>query len=254
MGRAIKLVLYYFAYQLAFTFLVGLPVGIIKVMNEISENDNLAYAAGKNTASMTGLVMVLAGIAMIWHLIYFKYVQFNKTSWTEVPAKTILLSIPFIIAAMFICNVASEFIELPNLVEDTFIGMSRNVFGIIAIAVMAPLVEELLFRGAIEGHFLQTGKRPGMAILLSALIFGLIHVNPAQVPFAFCLGLVFGWLYYRTGSIIPGMIGHFLNNSLATIAMATSTQEELNEKTVDMIGATPTYILLAASIIILVGM
>lgn len=119
---------------------------------------------------MTGLVMVLAGIAMIWHLIYFKYVQFNKTSWTEVPAKTILLSIPFIIAAMFICNVASEFIELPNLVEDTFIGMSRNVFGIIAIAVMAPLVEELLFRGAIEGHFLQTGKRPGMAILLSALI------------------------------------------------------------------------------------
>ena len=254
MGRAIKLVLYYFAYQLAFTFLVGLPAGIIKVMNEISENDNLAYAAGKNTASMTGLVMVLAGIAMIWHLIYFKYVQFNKTSWTEVPAKTILLSIPFIIAAMFICNVASEFIELPNLVEDTFIGMSRNVFGIIAIAVMAPLVEELLFRGAIEGHFLQTGKRPGMAILLSALIFGLIHVNPAQVPFAFCLGLVFGWLYYRTGSIIPGMIGHFLNNSLATIAMATSTQEELNEKTVDMIGATPTYILLAAAIIILVGM
>ena len=240
MGRAIKLVLYYFAYQLAFTFLVGLPAGIIKVMNEISENDNLAYAAGKNTASMTGLVMVLAGIAMIWHLIYFKYVQFNKTSWTEVPAKTILLSIPFIIAAMFICNVASEFIELPNLVEDTFIGMSRNVFGIIAIAVMAPLVEELLFRGAIEGHFLQTGKRPSMAILLSALIFGLIHVNPAQVPFAFCLGLVFGWL--------------FLNNSLATIAMATSTQEELNEKTVDMIGATPTYILLAAAIIILVGM
>ena len=149
MGRAIKLVLYYFAYQLAFTFLVGLPAGIIKVMNEISENDNLAYAAGKNTASMTGLVMVLAGIAMIWHLIYFKYVQFNKTSWTEVPAKTILLSIPFIIAAMFICNVASEFIELPNLVEDTFIGMSRNVFGIIAIAVMAPLVEELLFRKPI---------------------------------------------------------------------------------------------------------
>ena len=160
MGRAIKLVLYYFAYQLAFTFLVGLPAGIIKVMNEISENDNLAYAAGKNTASMTGLVMVLAGIAMIWHLIYFKYVQFNKTSWTEVPAKTILLSIPFIIAAMFICNVASEFIELPNLVEDTFIGMSRNVFGIIAIAVMAPLVEELLFVEPLKGISCKPEKDP----------------------------------------------------------------------------------------------
>lgn len=254
MGRAIKLVLYYFAYQLAFTFLVGLPAGIIKAMNEISGNGSLAYATGKNVASMTGLVMVLAGIAMIWHLIHFKYVKFNKASWTEVPVKTILLSIPFIIAAMFICNMASEFLELPNPMENTFIGMSRNVFGIIAIAVMAPLVEELLFRGAIEGHFLQTGKRPSVAILLSALIFGLIHVNPAQIPFAFCLGLVFGWLYYRTGSVIPGMIGHFLNNSLATIALATSTKEELNEKTIDMIGATPTYILLAVAVVILTGM
>ena len=60
---------------------------------------------------------------------------------------------------------------------------------------MAPLVEELLFRGAIEGHFLQTGKRPGMAILLSALIFGLIHVNPAQVPFASV------WDWYSDGFI-----------------------------------------------------
>ena len=107
---------------------------------------------------MTGLVMVLAGIAMIWHLIYFKYVQFNKTSWTEVPAKTILLSIPFIIAAMFICNVASEFIELPNLVEDTFIGMSRNVFGIMPLR-HGTSVEELLFRGAIEGQFPANRKK-----------------------------------------------------------------------------------------------
>lgn len=125
--------------------------------------------------------MVLAGIAMTWHLIHFKYVKFNKASWTEVPARTILLSIPFIIAAMFICNIANEFIELPNLMENTFMGMSRNIFGILAIAFMAPLVEELLFREAIEGHLLQSGKKPKTAIILSALIFGLIHINPAQV-------------------------------------------------------------------------
>ena len=50
------------------------------------------------------------------------------------------------------------------------------------------------------------------------------------------------------------MIGHFLNNFLATIIMATSTKEEMNEKTVDMIGATPTYILLAVAIVTLTGM
>lgn len=254
MKRAIKLVLYYFAYQLAFTFIVGLPAGIIKAINEVSGNDSMAYATGKNVASMTGITMILAGIAMIWHLLHFKYVKFNKESWTEVPIKTILLSIPFIVAAMFTFNVASEFIELPNIMENTFMGMSRNIFGIIAIAIMAPLVEELLFRGAIEGHMLQTGRKPKTAIFLSALIFGIIHINPAQVPFAFCIGLVFGWLYYRTGSVIPGMIGHFLNNSIATVIMATSTKEEMNQKTVDIIGTTPTCLLLLLAIAIFIGM
>lgn len=253
MGRAIKLVLYYFAYQLVFIFIIATSASIMEAINGAGIEE-IAYAAGKNTATMTGLAMVLSGIAMTWHLIHFKYVTFNKASWSAVPGKTILLSIPFIVAAMFTFNIASEFVELPNLMEDTFMGMSRNVFGILAIAVMAPLVEELLFRGAIEGHFLQTGKTPRMAIFLSALIFGIIHINPAQVPFAFCIGAVFGWLYYRTGSVIPGMIGHFLNNSIATVLMATSTKEEMNQKTVDMIGATPTYILLVLAIAVFIGM
>lgn len=254
MGRAIKLVLYYFAYQIAFTFLVGIPASVVKVMNEMPASEDLAYAVGKNTASMTGITMLLAGIAMTWHLIHFNYVKFNKASWTEVPSRTILLSIPFVMAAMFVFNIASELIKLPNLMEDTFMGMSRNLFGILSIAIMAPLVEELLFRGAIEGHLLKSGKSPRNAILLSALIFGIIHINPAQVPFAFCIGAVFGWLYYRTGSVIPGMIGHFLNNAIATIIMGTSTSEEMNRTTADMIGTIPTYILLALALAVFVGM
>ncbi|MDE6181451.1 MAG: CPBP family intramembrane metalloprotease [Phocaeicola sp.] len=254
MGRSIKLVLYYFVYQVAFTFLVGIPASVVKVMNEMPTSEDLAYAIGKNTASMTGVAMVLAGIAMTWHLIHFNYVKFNKASWTEVPARTILLSIPFIMAAMFVFNIASELAKLPNLMEDTFMGMSRNLFGILSIAIMAPLVEELLFRGAIEGHLLKSGKSPRNAILLSSLIFGIIHINPAQVPFAFCIGLVFGWLYYRTGSVVPGMIGHFLNNAIATVIMGTSTHEEMNRTTAELIGAAPTYTLLALALIVFIGM
>lgn len=250
MGRSIKLVLYYFAYQLLFLYLVGL----IKTVIEWTATGELDFSATQSTIATAGIAMILSGIAMIWHLIHFNYVKFNKASWTEVPVRTILLSIPFIVAAMFTFNIASEFIELPNIMENTFMGMSRNLFGILSIAVMAPLVEELLFRGAIEGYLLQKGKTPSMAIFLSALIFGIIHVNPAQVPFAFCIGLVFGWLYYRTGSIIPGIIGHFLNNSIATFLMATSTKEEMNQKTVDLIGTIPTYCLWLAAIIISVGM
>lgn len=254
MGRAIKLVLFYFAYQLGITYLIGFPIGFIKAINNTSGTESIAYAAGHNVAGMTGILMVLAGIAMVWHLIHFNYVKFNKATWNEIPVKTILLSIPFIVAAMFIANIASETIELPNWMEDTFIGLSKSFFGLVSIVIMAPLVEELLFRGAIEGHFLQEGRTPKMAIFLSALIFGIIHINPAQVPFAFFLGLIFGWLYYRTGSVVPGMVGHFLNNLIAAIGIATSTKEELSQKTVDLIGTWPTYILFAIAIVVFIGM
>ena len=69
---------------------------------------------------------------------------------------------------------------------------------------MAPLVEELLFRGAIQGYMLREGMKPLNAILIASAIFGTVHMNPIQVPFAFAIGLIFGWLYYSTGSVIPG--------------------------------------------------
>ena len=58
-----------------------------------------------------------------------------------------------------------------------------------------------------------------MAILIASLLFGVVHMNPAQIPFAFLLGAMFGWLYYRTGSLLPGIIGHVLNNSIAAVSM-----------------------------------
>jgi membrane protease YdiL (CAAX protease family) len=138
--------------------------------------------------------------------------------------------------------------------QDTFRAMSRNVFGIISIAIMAPLVEELLFRGAIQGYMLRKGMKPLNAILIASAIFGIVHMNPIQIPFAFAIGLIFGWLYYRTGSVVPGIIGHFINNSIACIQMATLTEEEFNTKTIEWLGAGPTYALFALSLAVMIGM
>ena len=251
MKRAIKLVIYYFCYQLLFTTLITLPSVWIQLMN--NGGDVNAFTGTDAATNTTGLTMVLSGIVMIWHLIHFKYIKFNLQSFKEVAAKTIWLSIPLILGAMTFFNICSEIIALPNWMEDEFVGMSRNVLGAISIAIMAPLVEELLFRGAIEGHLLKQGKSPVAAILISSLIFGIVHINPAQVPFAFAIGAVFGWLYYRTGSVVPGIIGHFINNSIATIQMMVLSKEELNTKTVDLIGEGPTYALFAASLILMVG-
>lgn len=238
MTCVVKLILYYFLYQLLLTFPVNLVVEVCHFP----------------TINATGITMILSGVLMIRHLLRFGYVDFGLKNLGEVSVKTILLSLPFLLAGMFFFNLCSEFVPLPNLLENTFMDMSRNVFGILSITVMAPLVEELLFRGAIEGHLLKQGKRPAVAILVSALLFGLVHINPAQVPFAFAIGSLFGWLYYRTGSVIPGVIGHFLNNSIAVVTMALQTPEELGVRTVDWLGKGSTYALLLLSAVVMVGM
>ena len=252
MGRICKLVIYYFLYQFLFTAIIALPSTWIQIMN--NGGDVSSFTPGEITITTTGIAMVLSGIAMIWHLIHFKYVKFNLKSFGEIPSKTIVLSIPFIVAGMVFINLCSEFLDLPDMMQETFRGMSRNVFGILSITIMAPLVEELLFRGAIQGYLHQKGMKPLHAILIASAIFGIVHMNPIQIPFAFAIGTIFGWLYYRTGSLVPGIVGHFINNSIACIQMATMTEEEFNIKTIEWLGEGPTYALFAISFVGLIGM
>ena len=252
MGRICKLVIYYFLYQFLFTAIIALPSTWIQIMN--NGGDVSSFTPGEITITTTGIAMVLSGIAMIWHLIHFKYVKFNMKSFSEISGKTVGLSIPFIVAGMVFINLCSEFLDLPDMMQETFRGMSRNVFGILSITIMAPLVEELLFRGAIQGYMHRKGMKPLHAILIASAIFGIVHMNPIQIPFAFAIGLIFGWLYYRTGSLVPGIVGHFINNSIACIQMATMTEEEFNTKTIEWLGEGPTYALFALSFAVMIGM
>jgi membrane protease YdiL (CAAX protease family) len=90
---------------------------------------------------------------------------------------------------------------------------SHPISGPLALVVIAPLTEELIFRGLIlRGLLARTNPR--RAIVISALLFALIHVNPWQFPTAFVAGLVLGWAYFRTGSLTLCMAGHALHNSI----------------------------------------
>ena len=75
------------------------------------------------------------------------------------------------------------------------------------------MVEELLFRGALQGLMRPSGS--AAAIFGPALLFGLLHLDLAQGLTAFACGVFLGWLAERSGSILPGMLLHFCNNTLA---------------------------------------
>jgi membrane protease YdiL (CAAX protease family) len=82
---------------------------------------------------------------------------------------------------------------------------------------LAPLAEELVFRGAVLRALLRWNSRHWVGISISALLFALIHMNPAQMPHAFLIGLLLGWMYYRTDSIVPGVVYHWVNNTVAYV-------------------------------------
>lgn len=123
------------------------------------------------------------------------------------------------VAAAFVTEPVSML--LPEMSEDTKLAMERMLAGplwavLLSVSVFAPFFEEWLCRGIILRGLLAKMK-PGQAIAVSALVFGLIHMNLWQAIPAFIIGLILGYVYYKTGSLKLTMLMHCVNNTLSVI-------------------------------------
>jgi uncharacterized protein len=162
---------------------------------------------------IAGLLTVAAGVVLVG------FSPQNLLQSLEFRSRAIL---PVIFCAFGLAILSSE---LGNLLEsiqpispeytkmfDNL--MSQNFFGLLfAVAVIAPLTEEFLFRGVIQDG-LQLTHRTQTAILTSAILFGLVHGLPWLILNAFLLGLFFSWLKLKTGSLGPGVLAHAVYNAI----------------------------------------
>ena len=82
---------------------------------------------------------------------------------------------------------------------------------LLAVGILAPVAEELVFRGLLFGR-LKDWMNPGTAVLISSLIFGIYHGNMVQLVYAFLLGSLFAFMYYRTGTLWAAVAGHVAAN------------------------------------------
>lgn len=189
------------------------------------------------TTLLTGVVSILV-IRLALKSINFK--DAFKPSGARNPHNwgTGLIALTGALAALFGINLLSEQLALPNLMEDEFLDMSQSLIGAISIGVGAPIIEELVFRESITGHLLRNGYKPWMAIAYSALAFGIIHINPAQIPFAALIGIVLGILYWRTRNIWLCSIVHIANNSFAVYEMNRLGEKAKDYSYSDMLGGT----------------
>ena len=111
---------------------------------------------------------------------------------------------------------------LPVVADNTkelFEQLLSSAKGFVVLAIIAPITEEIVFRGAVLGALKEASKNKWTAIIISALFFAVAHFNPAQFTHALLIGILLGWLCVRTGSIIPGILIHIINNGAAFVIM-----------------------------------
>ena len=180
-------------------------------------------------------------------------ILFLWARWTEVSPKW-LRTRPWTVLAWSVVAALGTLIpsawvqeqmpELPNLVESEFDMILGNRWGYVTIGLLAPLSEEIVMRGCILKELLKSTKlSPWGAIAISALFFSLIHMNPAQMPHAFVIGLLLGWMYWRTGSILPGMAYHWANNSAAYVIYNIYPDPDI--KLIELFKGSETHVILA---------
>ena len=188
---------------------------IISKLTGFSQYDPLAGAFG----NIAGLVLLI-----LW--LKRKYV-INFKHMVSIKSISIIFFIPMTLSIIGFQILLSEVgifttrvIPINGFWEEIFNSAFGSGFstwkGILAVAIIAPIVEETIFRGMILKGFLKHYSVT-KSVILSALLFGLIHMNPWQFVTAFAAGIVLGWWYVKTDSIIATIFGHALNNGMIYI-------------------------------------
>ena len=118
--------------------------------------------------------------------------------------------------------------ELYKLFESGFqMIFDYKIAAFIMVCILAPILEEFIFRGLILRGMLNKGINPWFAIIFSAFLFGAAHMNPWQFLGAGFIGAILGFIYWRTQSLLLVIFLHFLNNAIAfAVTLETNSLEE----------------------------
>ena len=219
-----------FDWKGAFALIGGMIVGtaavsVINVFSMFVFNENLQYndfyLMLTNAAGFVGAIFAFD---------YFiarpqtgRKLNFN---FSPTNVGTYLLIFPMMLGMMFI----AEFITSQIPITGPFFGeyyeffsrlmeqMTKDKATMIVLAViMAPIFEEIVFRGIIQKGLINKGMNSATAIIISSVVFGLVHGNPWQFVGAVLLGCVLGLVYHKTKSLLLPILLHAFNNLCSSL-------------------------------------
>lgn len=213
-----------FAFFMLTSVMVFWSVPVTVIIKLVSKRPDITLKYLNDPTFVQVIQICVSSIAFIFPFIIYSKMMGERLSEIALynKPKEKKLVFPLVLMGLGVCGFSNAVVSGAGAILQNF-GFSYNVaqtenptniFGIIlsfvATAVTPALVEEFAMRGAVMGTLRKYGE--SFAIITSALIFGLMHGNLVQIPFAFILGLFFGFAVIKSGTIWTAVIIHFLNN------------------------------------------
>lgn len=246
MKKAIIYLIEFIAIQLIVGFIVTM------VWQLVTKSKDTTTAMIITTTVATGVVTILVFLLTRWAEVSPNWIRTRP--WL-VLAWSVIAAMGALIPSIWL---QEQMPELPNWLGNEFDMILTDRWGYLAIGLLAPLSEEIVLRGAVLRSLLSKPLLAGRsehvnawtAIAISAVFFALIHFNPAQMPHAFMIGLLLGWMYWRTGSILPGVAYHWANNSIAYILYNIYPNPDI--KLIDIFKGSEQHVLMAVGFSLLI--
>jgi len=208
----------------------------------------LQNATGEGISFFVYSILTLGTTFVFAHLIRKKKTGISQYNFHFSSAKIILLvSFATITIQVGIISPIISIIPMSESVKDMFLKLSNQggVFLFIAGVILAPIIEELIFRGIILDGLLRRYS-PVKSIIVSSILFGIVHLNPWQFISAVFVGFFSGWVYYKTNNLTLSILIHLVNNLFGSILMYfIDVETSMNDSIPELYGGYTSYVLIA---------
>lgn len=226
----------------------------------ISLGSGFLYQLVEDTMWGNCFLMVFPELLMlVIGIIYLKRVD-KKKIWSSIRMHKLSPLTVFLVVVMGICLIpmvslvnAISMMFATNLVESTMVNLSQYGFfgALFMIAIVPAFVEEFIYRGIFANTYMNYSYKKG--VIVSALLFGLMHMNFNQFSYAFFIGIIFAIVLEVTDSILSSMILHFMINgsSVASYFLIVKMQGVLGggEGNLDLASTEMTWAMVGAYVI-----
>ena len=201
------------------SLIVGIIIGIIFVFSSpnLNQLETLIKSKSLEISLFSNLMAIL--------FIILGYVILSRPIKEELKLNIKFKNISNVLGVSVIIGVflqlfvifAVEYIPFPDswmesLIENSVVQGDENLFLLIfAVGIVGPIAEELVFRAGVLKYLCQ-GFPKWIAIILSAVVFGIMHAGPIGFIYAGGIGIFMGWLFVATNSVIPSTLFHIVYN------------------------------------------